>query len=105
MIKSIDSEFAPKSIVEIGPGDTIGIGIATLITGAETYTGLDAQQYAKPEEASKNVDALVKLFEERTPIPNKPPFEKVKPYLENYDFPDFLNTDLICLTSALVGQI
>ena len=36
----------PKVVAELGPGHSIGIGLAALISGAEQYYGLDAVQYA-----------------------------------------------------------
>jgi len=36
----------PRVVAELGPGDSIGIGIAALLTGAEKYYAFDVCRYA-----------------------------------------------------------
>lgn len=76
------------SIAEIGPGDSIGIGIGALLTGFSRYYGLDAQCYAKQGDLNvKMFRELKDLFLKKHDIPNGPSFKSVKPYLEDYAFP------------------
>jgi hypothetical protein len=76
-----------KSMVEIGPGDSIGIGIGALLSGFSHYSGLDAQFYAKKELNIELFQSLRDLFSNRTDIPADNNFNKVKPYLSSYKFP------------------
>ena len=59
----------PESAAELGPGDSLGIGLAALISGVKSYFALDVVRYANPkrnleifEELDKDsvcVDVLV----------------------------------------------
>ena len=77
----------PKIVAEFGPGDSLGIGLAALISGCEKYIALDIVEHANIERNAKIFDELVTLFENRTAIPGDYEFPKVKPYLDKYDFP------------------
>ena len=41
--------FHPKVVVELGPVDSIGLGLAMLLAGAHTYYGLDVLPHATAE--------------------------------------------------------
>lgn len=78
----------PKKIAELGPGDSLGIGISALICGAEQYLALDVIKYSNAEINLKIFDDLVKLFQQKSPIPDEKEFPKLNPPLKNYDFPE-----------------
>ena len=80
----------PKHVVELGPGDSLGTGLASLITGAEKYYALDIVRYTNAEESLKIFDELVLLFKNKTPIPSEVEFPLIRPLLNNYDFPHYL---------------
>ena len=77
----------PKVVVEVGPGDSLGTGLAALICGCDKYFAFDVVEHANTESNAKIFDELVTLFKNRTPIPGENEFPEVKPYLEKYDFP------------------
>lgn len=83
----------PKTIAELGPGDSLGCGIAALISGVEKYYPLDVKMYSNIEENLKVFDELVILFKERSAVPNGIEFKEVRPLLENYDFPAHVFTE------------
>ena len=85
--------FAPKVVVEIGPGDSLGVGCAALLSGAEQYIGLDVVAHANPENDVKVLDELVELFEHHAPIPDGRVFPNLLPELQSYRFPARLFTD------------
>jgi hypothetical protein len=58
----------PKTVAELGPGDSIGVGIAALLCGAETYYGLDALPLANLSRNISVLNGLVELFQRRAPI-------------------------------------
>jgi len=77
----------PKIVAELGPGDSIGIGLAALISGCDKYFAFDVVEHANISRNIKIFDELVTLFENRIPIPGEDEFPRVKPYLEKYNFP------------------
>lgn len=80
----------PGAVAELGPGDSIGIGLAALLTGATRYVALDLVRYANPERNLAVFDELVDLLRTRAPIPE---FPHVKPYLASYAFPNTVLSD------------
>ncbi|WP_046867965.1 methyltransferase domain-containing protein [Microvirga massiliensis] len=82
------------TIVEIGPGDTLGLGIAALLSCADRYIALDSVRYAQVDRNLAVFDELVDLFKDRTAIPDDAEFPVVNPRLSSYAFPtDVLPTD------------
>jgi SAM-dependent methyltransferase len=77
----------PENIAELGPGDSLGIGLAALISGAGFYMGLDIVKFAKVKKNMKIFDELVLLFKQRSAIPTTKDFPRLRPELANYDFP------------------
>lgn len=82
-----DADTDPSRVAELGPGASIGIGLAALIAGAERYDGLDIKRYDIDETSRQIFDELVTLFRQRTPIPDDDEFPDVKPRLSDYGFP------------------
>jgi len=87
MAKSNGLNPYPKIVAELGPGDSLGIGLAALISGCDKYFAFDIVEYANTERNLKIFDGLVTLFKNRAAIPGEDEFPKVKPYLDGYDFP------------------
>jgi hypothetical protein len=83
----------PKVVAELGPGDSIGVGLAALITGAEKYYALDVVEYANTQKNLEIFDELVTLFKNREAIPNEAEFPLLKPYLTSYEFPNYILDD------------
>jgi SAM-dependent methyltransferase len=77
----------PRTVAELGPGDSLGVGLAALICGAEQYYAFDAVQYQATEVNLKVLDDLVRLFRDRTPLPDEREFPQQKPRLAGYGFP------------------
>ncbi|MCX7048139.1 MAG: hypothetical protein NTX50_21975 [Candidatus Sumerlaeota bacterium] len=62
----------PSLVAEIGPGDSLGIGIAALLSGAGGYYALDAVPYAGAARDADIFGRLVELFRVRTrPTPDR----------------------------------
>jgi len=59
----------PRTVVELGPGRSIGVGLAAMICGADRYYGLDAVPALERNDTLSFFDALVALFRNRaTPL-------------------------------------
>lgn len=83
----------PRTVAEIGPGDSIGIGLAALLTGVSSYLALDVVKYADLSRSGTIVDELADMLANRVPIPDETEFPGIKPPLASYDFPHSLLSD------------
>ncbi len=77
----------PSRVAELGPGDSIGIGLAALLCGANYYYGLDALAFANLRRNTGVFDELIELFRSQAAIPGDDEFPGVRPKLRSYDFP------------------
>lgn len=76
-----------ETVVELGPGDSLGIGLAALLSGSTRYIALDAVRYADADQNLRIFDELIALFRGREPIPNADELPRVEPKLQSYAFP------------------
>jgi len=83
----------PKVVAELGPGDSIGVGLAALLSGAEKYFAFDIVEYASLERNAHIFEELVDLFRRRERIPLADEFPEAKPQLKSYDFPCHILSD------------
>ncbi len=61
----------PNSVAELGPGDSLGIGICALLSGAQRYVGLDIYAHTAPRENVRMLHELAELFGTCAPRPTK----------------------------------
>jgi len=76
-----------QTVAELGPGDSLGIGLAALLTGVDSYYGLDALPYTGNASNLAIFEQLIELFQKRSPIPGPDEFREVRPPLDSYAFP------------------
>jgi hypothetical protein len=57
----------PRTVAELGPGDSIGAGLSALLSGASTYYALDATPHTSVRDNVDLFDELVELFRRRAP--------------------------------------
>src|SRR4029453_3249909 len=57
-------------IGEFGPGDSIGIGLAAVLSGAARYVGLDAVPFSSRTNLLEFFNKLVELYIDRESIPD-----------------------------------
>jgi len=76
-----------KTTAELGPGDSLGIGLAALLSGTERYIAVDAVRYADSMRNLRIFEELTALFRHRAPIPDETEFPRVQPSLPSYAFP------------------
>lgn len=77
----------PRCVAELGPGDSVGIGLAAMLCGAERYFALDRRAFASSRTNLAVLDELVELLRSRAPIPDDTEFPGVFPKLSSYAFP------------------
>jgi len=97
-----------ETVAELGPGDSLGVGLAALLSGAERYVALDAVRYAASARNLQILEDLILLFRHRTPIPDQAEFPLLQPPLASYAFPaDLLTSTRLeaALTPARLDMI
>jgi len=82
-------------VAELGPGDSLGIGLVAMLSGCDEYFALDVKAHANVERNLAIFDELVRLVSERTPIPGDEELPLVFPKLADYSFPSRLLNERI----------
>lgn len=77
----------PKRVAELGPGNSLGIGLAALLSGAKSYLAFDVVQHATNRSNLEIFDGLIELFRARANIPGSDEFPQIKPRIDSYGFP------------------
>lgn len=92
MLGANGMESIPTTLAELGPGDSMGIGLAAMLSGVDTYYALDVVKYSNVYFNIKILDELVLLFLERASRPTKgwPDYDQ---YLDENLFPSHILTD------------
>ncbi len=98
-------QMVPRVIAELGPGSSLGIGLAGLLSGAERYFALDVVRHATHARNLEIFDELVRLFIQRAPIPTQEEFPKIQPLLEDHRFPHELLTEEVLARSLSARRV
>lgn len=94
-----------QRIAEIGPGDSLGIGMAAMLSGAKEYYAFDVIEHANLERNVQIAKDLARYFSERLEIPHKEhQFRNTKPDLNSYEFPATV-FDAHLSNEALAGRL
>ena len=96
------------TIAEVGPGDSIGVGLLALLLGANKYYAFDVVKFANVKKNLKIFYELVDLLKKREHIPDQNEFPRVNPFLINYEFPYYIYTDEfieMCLSKERIQKI
>ncbi len=87
---------APEVVAELGPGDSLGTGLAAVLSGANKYFALDVIDYTNLEANNLILNELISLFKQRADIPDEKEFPRISPKLDSYKFPhDILTGNLL----------
>lgn len=87
---SVNGGRIPGAVAEIGPGDSLGIGLAALVSGARKYFAFDVLEYADNKRNLLILDELIALFRGAAEIPSETEFPNLKPPLDGYAFPSHI---------------
>jgi hypothetical protein len=91
----------PQTLAELGPGDSVGVGLAALLAGTQRYRALDVMSYPNTSRNLEVFDELVDLLRNHTPIPNEEEFAELLPRLSSYEFPaDILTNQHLSVTMS-----
>ena len=83
----------PEVVAELGPGRSIGCGLAALLSGASRYFALDAVNLISVDENLRVLEELIELFSRRSSIPDDNEFQDMYPPLETHEFPSTVLDD------------
>lgn len=75
-------------VVELGPSDSLGTGMAALLSGSSRYFAVDVSRHANSQRNMKVLEELVSLFTDRSPIPDNREFPELKPHIDDFRFPE-----------------
>lgn len=94
----------PNTIAELGPGDSLGIGLAAMLSGVNHYYALDVVKHASTDVDLAILDELVQLFQARTARPPKdwPDYDNL---LDDRLFPSHILTDSVLEASLAPERI
>jgi len=94
----------PSTLVELGPGSSLGVGLCALLSGVNTYYALDMVRYTDTAKNCNMLDELIQLFQLRTARPTKgwPDFDK---FLDTNLFPGSILTDHLLRVSMSKKRI
>ena len=87
IIESLGLDINWDIIAELGPGDSLGVGIMGILTGSDKYYALDVTKHLSVEDNISMVDELVNLLLNQTDIPDDKELPRVHPKLNSYEFP------------------
>lgn len=53
----------PRVAAELGPGNSLGVGLSMLLSGTEKYIALDMTPYSSPKDNLTIFDSLISIFQ------------------------------------------
>jgi hypothetical protein len=94
----------PSTLAELGPGDSLGVGLAAMLCGVNRYYALDVVMHSNTDVNLKIFDELVRLFKARAARPTKgwPDFDE---YLDSTLFPSHILTDRVLVESLSENRL
>ena len=98
----------PTIIAELGPGDSMGVGLMALLTGANKYYAFDVVKQTSSEQNVALFDELITLLLNQSDIPGEIEFPRVHPQLISYNYPfNILTKERLanCLYDNRINQI
>lgn len=80
-----DTRF--ETVAELGPGDSLGIGLCAVLTGANRYFAFDAKAHANKETNLRTLGRLIEFFAGQEDIPSDAEFPEIGPPIQSLVFP------------------
>ena len=82
----------PHTVAELGPGESLGVGICALLSGSTHYVGLDVIAHSTSERNEYILHELATRFRARAPNPDRG-WPDVSSYLDERAFPSHILTE------------
>ena len=90
MLDRFGFKISGAHVGELGPGDSIGIGLAAVLSGAARYVGLDLMAFSTRSNTLEVFNSLVELYGHRVAIPDHHEFPNVRPIVDSHALPEYL---------------
>ena len=100
--------YCPNVVAELGPGDSLGVGIMALLLGSNKYIACDVVEFSNVKKNLIILEKLLVILRNREPIPDDIEFPRVIPKLDDYSFPHDIYSDdylKLCLSDERVEKI
>jgi SAM-dependent methyltransferase len=91
--EDIGTTTEAAAVAELGPGASLGVGVAALLSGAGSYVGLDVVRHAATADSLQVFEDLVGMLEAHADIPSEDEFPEIRPRLDQFAFPDAILTE------------
>lgn len=95
----------PRSVAEIGPGGSLGIGICALLSGSESYIALDAVKYSSAAANLLVLDQLVAMFQARAARPSIMQWPNYDQCLDSRLFPSGILSESVLKNSLAPDRL
>lgn len=84
----------PKSIVELGPGQSLGAGLSAVLLGAEKYFAMDLMPYSQQNTNKVVLNELIALIKNQKGFAKAPAFPEIAQNLDQSLWPkDFFSNE------------
>jgi SAM-dependent methyltransferase len=93
------------TVAELGPGDSLGIGLAAMLTMVRRYYAFDAVPHARTAANLAMLDRQVELVRGREPIPSDEEFPEISPHVDSLEFPRHLLDDRLLDASTAPARV
>lgn len=95
----------PETVAELGPGDSLGIGLAALLSGCEHLFALDVIKYWDNDRNLRIFDELTSLFCNREKIPDNDEYPRIRPVPASFIFPSGILDNSLLDKSLSVARV
>ncbi len=87
-VRAAGAALPPRLVAELGPGLSLGVGIAALLTGSEEYLAFDVARDANEATNREIAEGIASLLAAGAAVPDDGAYPEVLPRLRAYGSPD-----------------
>jgi hypothetical protein len=96
-------ESLPETVVELGPGDSIGVGLAAVACGVQRYVAVDVVEHAIAGRNLALLGRILELLRARAPMPGLDVFPEMT-FVPPGEFPAAMLTGAVLDAATAAGR-